>query len=61
METPINTTRFPRYMQNYKSADIAGLKETLFHTPLNVFLDANDINRSWERWKDLFLLVVVEY
>ena len=47
-----------RSLYNYKRADLSMLLDTLSHIPWTIIESADDIEDSWQQFKDLFLTAV---
>ena len=53
LQTPCKRTLY-----NYKRANLSSLLDTLSHIPWTIIESANDIEDSWQQFKDLFLTAV---
>ena len=58
IKTILKRERIARYVYNFKKADFEGLKQFLSVTQLDIGFIENDIDQTWESWRDLFLNAV---
>ena len=58
IKTILKRERIARYVYNFKKADFEGLKQFLSVTQLDIGFVENDIDQTWESWRDLFLNAV---
>ena len=51
-------SRCKRLLYNYKKADLSLLCDTLHHVPWNIIEGTDDIEESWQLFKDLFMSAI---
>ena len=61
IKTLTKRERVPRYVYDFKKADFEGLRRSISVTQLDIGYDENDIDQSWESWRDLFLNAVESF
>ena len=52
-------SRCRRLLYNYKKANLSLLSDTLSHVPWNIIETTNDVEESWQLFKDLFFLLLI--
>ena len=60
IKTITKRARISRFVYHFKKADFEGLRQSLSAIQLDMGFDEDDIDQSWESWRDLFLNAVAE-